>query len=62
MAYAQQVDVPTRKLNTVGSGLMKLAGPVVAFVGHRQERARWTNLKHFHEVQPGIDRGSDPMT
>jgi len=32
-------------------GLLKLATPVVARIGARQERAIWTGLKRFLEAQ-----------
>lgn len=35
-------------------GVMKLLGPVVAWVGRRQEQAVWTGLKHYLETSPNM--------
>jgi hypothetical protein len=44
------------------SGAHEARGTGRRLRGRRQERATWANLKHFHEDQPGLDRGPDPTT
>lgn len=38
--------------DTRPSGALRLLTPVIAFMGRRQERGIWTNLKRYLEAQP----------